>query len=235
MNTLTFNGKNSWVDFNAYLNYFQPSYPSPQIISITIPYMSGSYDFSTTGSNGEQVFTDRTVNFSLEFIELDQKKLIQIYNSVIDWLFGDGQKHELIYSIEPDMCYKAKVVEISSFENLVTTGQIKGSFLAEPFKYGIEYVQDNWIWDIFNFEEDIIQTLRFDVNGTLDITINNVSRTSTPVIISDSNFNLIKDGITYNIVSGENNLFNFRLKNGENNIRVLGTGNIEFKYKKVKL
>lgn len=235
MNTLTFNNKNSWTDFKAYLNYFRPSYPSPQIISITIPYMSGSYDFSTVGSNGEQVFTDRKIEFSLEFIENNPTKLIQVYNSIVNWLMADGQNNELIYSVEPDMCYRAKISELSSYENLVNTGQIKGTFLAMPFKYGTQYTQDDWLWDTFNFEEDIIQTLKFDVNGELDITINNVSRTLTPVIVANNNFTLTKDGATYNVVSGENNLFDFRLKNGVNNIKITGTGNIEFKYKKVKL
>lgn len=226
MNTLTFNGKNNWNDFKAYLNYFRPSYPIPTVISITVPYMNGSYDFSTLGSNGEQVFTDRKIDFSLEFIEYNKEKLLQTYNSMIAWLFSDGQLHDLIYSTEPNMKYRAKIIEISPYENLVTSGKIQGAFLAEPFKYGVDY-EGNKVWDTFNFETDVIQEVGFDVVDNTTVNIINVARAVCPTINVNAPMSITYNGKVYNLSPGTNKIYALKLSTGDNSLTITGTGHIE--------
>lgn len=230
MMQITYNDKKSFDDFKLVLNYFKPQPPTPNVIKIEVPFMNGSYDFSTIGSFGEITYQDRKISTSFQFVSKNKAEMLTRYSQILQWLMTPG-KQKLIYSNDLGRYYMAKVDETPSWDSLVRTGTLKVDFVADPFKYKLSQEGED-IWDDFNFLTDKAQyTNEFTVAGTTAVTMYNGGMNVTPIINSTTNMTLIFEGKTYSLVPGDNTLYGLRLKNGENTLSVNGTGTIIIKFR----
>ena len=153
-------------------------------------------------------------------------KLSELQN----WLLGTGQ--EKLYDDDYKFLYfKAECTDISMIDDDYI-GKVDITFTAYPFMVS-DYYEGNEIWDTFNFEKDLAQEVKFEINNTKDINLINTGIIKVyPTIICDSDMEIIKDNITYKISKGISKSWNFALNKGENKLIVKGNGNIEFKFKK---
>lgn len=230
---IIFNSKGNLTDFDTFLADFSPQPPQPKIIKDDVPFMNGTYDFSTVGSNGEMVYTEREIPCSLDFPCGNKSLLLIKYSQLLEWLLSG--KHELIYTGEPDMKYMARVEKIPSFSTFSSQdGTLSFSFIADPFKQSINYMGDN-IWDTFNFEIDYLQDTEFTVSGTQTVTIYNPGRAIVPVINCTAAMTATLNGYTSNLNIGDNTDWKFKLQPGSNEIVVTGTGTIKFIFRKEML
>lgn len=228
---IIFNGKGNLSDFGAFLAEFNPQPPAPKIIKQDVPFMNGSYDFSTVATNGELVYSERKIPCSLDFFADNKAELMAKYSELLTWLLS-GQ-HELIYTGELNLKYMAQVEEAPSFSLIDSNnGNISFSFTAEPFKYGVSEEGSEELWDPFNFITDYLQETSFDVSGSKTIQIYNVGRTLNPIVNCNNSMTCLLNGYTANFIAGDNVDYSFRLKNGINDIVINGTGHIEFKFRK---
>lgn len=231
INNIIFNGKNSYKDFELILEKKTIVTPSKKKIKVDVPFMNGSYDFSTIGSNGEIIYNQREISVSFLMKVDNVVDAHARYSFVMQWL-EDIKQNRLIFSDIADYYFMAEVEEGVNFEqisNHLTRLQVK--FVADPFKISVNYVGSD-IWDTFNFLEDITQFTDYDVAGTKTVKIYNAGRKTSIEIVASSNFKLTYDSIIYNVVKGANNLQNLKLKNGYNDIIIEGTGNIKFNFRK---
>jgi predicted phage tail component-like protein len=229
INEIFFNNKGSYTDFDGILTYFKPQPPAPKIIKSAVPYMNGSYDFSNL--YGDTTYNERKIPCKLQFVTKNRNLLYIKYTKVLEWLLGGG-KAKLTYATEPGLYYMARVESAPTFETFVICGIFEFDFIAYPFKYG-ENTEGADIWDDFNFETDYAQKTKFDVTGSKTIELYNLSSIKiTPTVICNSNFSVVKSGVTYNFVTGTTNDFRFGLEKGLNNLTINGTGNIEFVIRK---
>lgn len=230
---IIFNGKGNLTDFGAYLSEFNPQPPAPKIIKDDVPFMNGTYDFSTVGSNGEVVYGERKIQCSIDFFSNNKGFLFVQYSKLLEWLLSG--KHELIYTGESDMKYMARVEDVASFDEFVTNnGSLSFTFIADPFKQGVDLEGDK-LWDTFNFETDILQDTEFDVIGTKTVTITNIGRPVMPTINVNVDMSLIFNSKTYNLVAGDNTFYDFKFANGDNSIVINGNGHIKFIFRKETL
>jgi hypothetical protein len=111
-------------------------------------------------------------------------------------------------------------------------GKLTATFNAYPCRlYG--WVEGNDLWDRFNFELDISQEVKFDIEESKDIVLYNQGATHVkPTIIASADMEIVKDDITYSIEKGTTNDWQFVLSVGENHLTVKGTGTIEFEFRK---
>lgn len=230
---LTFNNKHSYNDFGFYLTSKQIQPPNKKKIKLSVPFMNSTYDFSTVGSNGEVTYNQRLITLNFAILKRNKQYLQIDYSKFLEWLI-DTTQQQLIFDDQQDYYYLGEVEQAPTWEEIQDTGQFKVLFIAEPFKTSIDYVGSD-IWDTFNFEEDITQNVAFSVSGSKDVSIYNAGRVVTPTITADSSFTLTYNSKTYNVVVGDNTFYDFKLLNGYNGINISGTGNIEFKFKKVSL
>lgn len=230
MNEIIFNGKGNYSDFEVILNYFKPQPPDVKTIKEDVPFMNGYYDFSTVGSGGEIVYTERKIPCRLQYKSNSKAAMMVKYSQLLEWLLSGS--HDLIYTGEPDVKYAAKVEQAPSFEIFQSRGGIlQFEFNAEPFKHGISLVGEE-PWDTFNFEIDYLQSNSFDVSGTSIFSIYNPGRSIVPIVNCDSSMTVINNGYTANFLSGDNRDWRFKLIPGLNSITVTGTGNIKFIFRK---
>ena len=235
MNEIVFNSQGNFTTFGAYLNFFTPQPPEPKVIKQSVPFMNGSYDFSTVATNGDIVFKDRKIDCSIEFVSSNKGELMNKYTELLEWLLVE--KSVLIYTGEPDMRYLARVEEVPSFDLFYSLGgTLKFSFIAEPFKESIEYISDNMLWDTFNFINGYLAPTSFDVITNQNIVIYNPGRTISPLINVSSNMTIIKNGLVIDLFAGNNTNKDFKLLPGENTINIgVGSGNISFIFRRVSL
>jgi predicted phage tail component-like protein len=238
---INFNGKKSFTDFGLVLNYFKPQPPAPNVIKITVPFMSGSYDFSTIVSQGEITYQDRKIETQFQFIGPKKSEMFIKYSQILEWLMSPG-KQQLIQSNDPTWYYMAKVDDVPDWDNLERLGTLKVDFIADPFKYNVDKFGDD-IWDDFCFLTDYTQYgNEFNIDGTgpgTTLIIYNNGRFITPII------NVDVDGMTmwsnnnqknYHLVKGDNIIYEIRLKNGENIFHLYNaSGKVKVSFRSVML
>ena len=225
----TFNGKHN-NDFKVVMQDKDIQSPSKKKVKDSVPFMNGSYDFSTVGSNGEIVYSERSITVTLGLPAETKEELRVIYSRIHEWLMDVG-KQKLIFDDEKDYYYYAEAEEVTSFERTMEFGKLVVKFVVDPFKYSINYVGAN-IWDTFNFEEDYLQDSGYDISGSRIITLQNPGRTVRPIINCNVPMIMIQNGKSYNLSAGDNKPYGFYFVNGSNTLTINGNGRIEFIFRK---
>lgn len=229
-----FNGKKSYDDFQLGFESVNIQPPSKKKIKESVPFMNGSYDFSTVGSNGEIVYGERVIKVRFNLFEKNRGALYVKYSQVLEWLLGAGQA-ELIFTDMPDTYFLAEVEEAPDFEEVVKRlGKLEVTFIAEPFRYGVNY-EGSDIWDTFNFETDYVQNTEFDITDSATVTIYNPGRPVIPTINVNAAMFVTLNNYTVALQQGDNVDRNFMLLPGANTIDIIGTGHIKFIFRKVLL
>lgn len=231
--SFSFNDKNSYDDYGLIMESKVIQPPSKKKIKVSIPFMNSSYDFSTVGSNGEITYEQRSITVVLLLPTSSKEQLHILYSNILEWLQDVGQS-QLIFGDIIDYYFLGEIEAASTFEEITIFGKLTITFVAEPFKTGIN-LEGSDIWDTFNFETDVLQDVEFDVIGSKQVNIINVGRLVCPTINVNAAMSLIFNSKTYNLVVGDNKIYSLKLLNGDNNIAINGTGHINFIFRKVIL
>ncbi|WP_052263170.1 distal tail protein Dit [Clostridium tyrobutyricum] len=221
-----FNGKHSYKDFNVWLQEKKIQPPAKVKIKETIPFMNGTYDFSSVGSNGEPVYGERQIQVKLGLRTRNKKELYTVYQLILQWLEDTGRQ-ELLFDNIPGFYFTAEVESAPSFEEALMLGNLIITFTAQPFKISTSYMGDD-IWDTFNFLTDYTQyTNTFEItNPFTTVIMYNNGRSVTPVINCSSPMTLRVNGEDkeYNLNAGDNKVWGLKLKNGKNELIFAGNG-----------
>lgn len=226
-----FNNKKSYDDFNLTVVDVEVGYPSVNVISQSIPYMNGTYDFSSL--YGGQTYSNRTITIKAavnDLVDLSRTRLSMTYVNIVNWLFNSGIA--LLKIDFNEYLFSGRVVNVSTLEDFLSSAAITISFDCYPFRVSEKYEGDD-IWDVFNFELDYAQDTKFSVTNSRNIVVYNPSATRiTPAVICSDNFTIIKNNTTYNFNAGTTTDFRFSLDIEQNDLTLVGNGTIEFKFKK---
>ena len=228
-----FNGKNSYDDFELIMESKVILPPSKKKIKGEVPFANSSYDFSTIGSNGEITYNDRNITVIFILPTISKLRLHILYSKVLEWL-QDVPQSKLIFGDMKDYYFLAEVESASSFEEIAICGKLTVTFVAEPFKVGVN-LEGNTLWDTFNFNTDVMQDTSYDVVGNKSINIINVGRLVTPTINCTAAMSITLNSKTYNLAIGDNTIYGLKLLKGDNNITVVGNGKIKFIFRKMSL
>lgn len=233
MTQITFNNKNSYTDFGITIESINIQPPSKKKIKDSVPYMNGSYDFSTIGTSGEITYNEREIKIKFNLVKRDKLSLYLKYSKVLEWLLGNG-KNQLIFNFMQGYYFLAEVESAPSFEEVLQrAGKLEVTFVCETFKYGVDLAGE-LLWDNIDFElPDYIQNTSFTVSGNQIVNLYNPSSHSIiPKVVCNSNMSCTLNSYTANFTTTKNIDWQFKLLPGANNIQISGTGNIDFQYRK---
>lgn len=221
--------RHSYDDFGIKILSRSISIPSKRKIKETVPFMNGSYDFSLL--YGEQTYDEREITYQFRLPKKDKVELNMLKLKIVEWLY-DGIKSKLYDDQFPGFYFLAECTSIDYDESFYNYAQLTATFTAYPFK--ISTLQDGHdIWDNFNFELDIVQETKFEIENTKNIQLyNNGAISINPTVICSSNMEITKGNTTYKFNSGETKSWSFKLDKGLNDLIIKGTGTIEFKWYK---
>lgn len=228
----TFNEKHN-NDMNLVMHSKTIQSPSKKKIKSSVPFMNGSYDFSTVATNGEIVYGEREITIVLGLPANSKEGLQTLHSSTLEWIVDVGRS-VLIFDDIPDYYFIAEVENSTTLEQVMEFGKSAVTFVAYPFITSIDYAGDEK-WDTFNFEREYMQDVEFDIVGSGTVIVYNSGRSICPLVNCSTNMTVTNNGYSSNFVTGNNKDWSFKLQNGINNISVNGTGHIKFIFKKERL
>jgi len=232
-NGLKFNNKHSYFDYGLLMESKSIQPPSKKKIKVDVPGMNGSYDFSTIASGGEIVYAERNIKVLFGLPTRNKQQLYVLYSKILEWL-EDTSQAQLTFDNISDYYFIAEIESIPTFEEVYSFGKLEVTFTCEPFKTSINLAGSD-VWDTFNFEEDVVQDMNFNVVSTKVVSVYNAGRLITPIINSNAAMTVTISGKTYNLGIGDNKIYGLKLQNGYNSIVINGTGLVKFLFRKVVL
>lgn len=226
---ITKGNKHSYNDFGLKVISREFNPPSKRKVKESIPYVNGSYDFSLL--YGDNVYEERTIKYVFDFRYENKIDFINKKIAITDWLTSNS-KEPLYDDLVPNYYFIAECEDSIKFSEGYIDCEVTVIFTAYPFK--ISTLQDGHdVWDEFNFELDMVQNTKFEVNGTENIQLyNNGAVGINPIVICSTDMEIIKGNTTFKFKAGEVKSWSFKLDKGINKLTVKGNGTIEFKWYK---
>jgi hypothetical protein len=133
---------------------------------VDIPGGDGVIDLSQA-LTGYPIYQNRTGSF--EFIvpngfepweagEIEKKPWYSVYSDIMDYLHGQSMR--AILEDEPEYFYEGRFT-VNSWKSSKDWSRITINYDVGPYKWGILSSTEDWIWDVFNFQNGVIRTSIF--------------------------------------------------------------------------
>lgn len=234
---IEFNGKHSLRDFGLTVSNREIGYPSKIKRQERVPFSNEVYDFSNL--YGGQEYEERSITYTLNLINKSSSGYRENFQNnqlletkVVNWLMGANQKAILKDDTIDGYYFMAELVDGPNSEFRFVGSELTIEFIAYPFKIS-ELQEGHDIWDEFNFELDVAQITKFEVSGTKEITLYNVGAEAlAPTIVASTEFTIEKGAVSVTVPPGTNKSYLINLNVGENKLKLIGNGTIEFKFHK---
>lgn len=223
---ITINGKHSYNDFGLLLLKKNIGIPSKIKIKETVPFMNGTYDFSTMF--GGQLWDERTLTYDFVIIASSKEALSSKKFAVINWL-EDNINCKITDDSIPEYSFIGDATNCSFAEKL-HDGVLTVTFTCYPFKVG-NNEEGNDIWDIFNFENGITNTVSYTFSINTSVTLTCDSRSKNEVIVeTTAPITIIKNKISYSFPTGKTSNSSFILDNGSNILMLYASASATVKF-----
>jgi hypothetical protein len=103
---------------------------------------------------------------------------------------------------------------------------------VDPFKYDVFSSDEDWEWDIFDFENGIInEAAEIVVNGATSFMLVGRRKRTFPTFTVSGNVSLVFDGVVHTLPSGASKVYDIFLNEGENVLELMGNGVVSIAYR----
>lgn len=152
-----------------------------------------------------------------------------LYSEIMDYL--QGKKLKMILDEDPAYYYEGRFqVDEWNSEKKYSTITIIGS--VYPYKMETTSSEEDWLWDTFDFENGIIREYgNLTVDGNLEVTVIGSRRVSVPIITVSSDMEVDFQGKTYKLTTGENEIPDIEIGEGEYMLTFRGNGTVSIDYR----
>lgn len=201
--------------------------PEPKTFFQDIPGADGSLDLSTAIS-GHLVYNRRkiTLNFGCGY---EMEKWPGIFSEILR-LFH-GKEGHLIFDEDPNYYYTGRMI-VSKYSRTQTLGTFTIALDADPYKYELFASDEDWLWDLFSFDDGIIREYKdIPVSDSYTLTIPGTERWVVPEITVTSDMTVDFDGGTYELKTGVNKIYDIIIKEGEQALIFHGSGSVTVSYR----
>lgn len=128
---IIYNGKSSLKDFDLYVASKNIPVPERKVITETVPYMSGLWDFSFL--DGVDQYEAVTLVYDFDVIADSKRELNELKAAIIAWLHGTGDNKLYDTDISTEFYYTVYHAQASWNEDGLQ-GLVSVSFLCYPFR-----------------------------------------------------------------------------------------------------
>lgn len=230
--------KNTWADWYLIPSsrpVFNP--PSPKTKYVDIPGADWHLDLSTA-LTGDIAYEGRTGSF--EFIvdngqlsDYNASTWYMLYSEILNYLHGKLIKARL--EDDPSFYYQGRF-SVNQWKSEPHNSKVVIDYTVSPYKYEAFSSLEDWEWDSFNFETDIIREYKdLKVNGSLEFIIYGRRMKVTPSFIVNSSdkkgMKVTFNGTTYDLPDGTSRVVNIQTVEGENKLKFTGNGTISIDYR----
>ena len=223
---VTIGEKHSFNDWGIILSSKVISPPEPQINMVEVPLRDGSIDL-TESLTDEIKFKDRkiTLNFTITDKATWTSKVSEIQN------YLHGKQMKIVFDDDLAFYYFGRV-SVNKWETNKTIGKLVIEGTVEPFKYDVLSSAVDWEWDIFDFEEGIInETGELIVNGETTISLICRRKRIFPIFTASEPMTVKFDDETFQLAAGKQKLYGIFLCEGVNEFTFNGKGTVAIDYR----
>lgn len=221
-------GKYKMSDFGLKLLSVDLGTPSVRKNTVTIPGRNGALDL-TEAITGFPLYDNATHKLTFDFKDGTYNTWISRASDIRGKLHG--RRLPVIFG-DDGYYYDARISVDSSKINQYYS-QIVITLDAEPYKLAQKTSLDDWEWDSFNFETDIIREYK-DIQTPCEITIVGDVMPTGCVFISSSSGIIMTWGDTgepYPLNVGRNYWPDILVTEGEHTVQFVGKGTVSIEYR----
>ena len=164
-------------DFNEYAKVFthEIGYPKKVKLLRGVPFSNVEYDFSTI--YGEQTYENRLVKYTINIVHkgsIENIGMHSVANQIIDWVMSSDTMKPLFDEQDPDYHFLGEVRDEPALTDSFKFGKLSVTFDCYPYRIK-NVAEGNDIWDDFNFDEDIAQNVKYNIEGSRSVNVINIS------------------------------------------------------------
>ena len=221
--SITIGDKNTWDDWHL-VPASRPLVTPPNVNTsyVTVPGASGSLDL-TEALTGYPTYSNRSGSW--EFLVMNgYGEWYARYSEIMAYLHG--KKMRAILDDDPNYYYEGRF-SVASWSSPKNWSRITINYNVGPYKIEVHSIDENWQWDPFNFETDMVHSYKdLEVNGTREVTVYNDIMRVRPVIVCSNAMSVAFKGKTYQLSSGQNSVREIMFSEGANLLTFNGTGTV---------
>lgn len=223
---VTIGEKHSYDDWGLILSSKTISPPVPKTNNVSVPLMDGTIDLTEILTEDIK-YEDRNLKFTFSVVDKRKswaEKISEIENYI------HGKRMKIVCDDDPAFYYIGRV-SVDNWNSDSRVGKLVVNCTVEPFKYDILSSAVDWEWDIFDFDQGIInETGELIVDGTRTITLICRRKRMFPIFTASAAMTVKFDGVTYNLPAGSNKIYDIFLCEGENELTFTGNGTVSIDY-----
>lgn len=231
--SITLGDKNTWDDWHL-IPKSRPLFNPPSVKTnyVEIPGGDGSLDLTTILA-GRPVYKNRTGSWKF-YVEDGFKDWAVLYSEIMTYLHG--KKLKAILEDDPDYYYEGRFA-VNAWQSDPNWSIITIDYEVAPYKRSLVSAGNDWLWDTFNFETDVIRSYEnLPVSGSLTVVVVGDSMPVPPTIVASvAGMTVTYNGDTYNLNKGSNYISELEIREGENTLVFGGTGTITILYERGRL
>ena len=164
-------------DFDEYAKLFthEIGYPKKVKLLKDVPFSNVDYDFSTI--YGEQTYENRQVKYVINAVHkytIENIGMHAVANEIINWVMSSDTMQPLFDDQDPNYHFLGEVRDAAELKDSFDFGAISIVFDCYPYRIK-NLAEGNDIWDTFNFDEDIAQDVKYNVEVGRIINVINLS------------------------------------------------------------
>ncbi len=215
--------KHTWNDWKLIWTSTTISSPKAKTKTIKIPGGNGVIDLSEI-LTGHISFENRSITLGFTLHDKDRRTWQSVYSDLSNYCHGKRMKVVL----DSDLThYWEGRVSVSSSKKAKFHSTIDIALDADPFKYELLSSLEDWLWDPFNFEYDVIREYgHIVVNSSRTITVIGSTMPYTPIVLVDSEMTLTCRGKTFKLHKGTQKLYGLTLYDEEYEFTFKGNGSV---------
>lgn len=222
---VTIGEKHSFNDWGIILSSKIISPPEPQINKVNVPLRDGAIDL-TESLTDDIKFKDRTI--TLNFTVTDRATWTAKISEIENYLHG--KKMKIVFDDDLAFYYVGRV-SVNKWATNKNIGSLVVEGTVEPFKYDAASSSVDWEWDIFDFENSIInETGELIVNGETTISLICRRKRMFPIFKASEPMTVKFDDETFHLAAGEQKLYGLFLCEGVNELTFNGNGTVSIDY-----
>lgn len=206
--------------------------PSAKTVLIDIEGGDGVLDLSTS-LTGDMVYGTRKLEFTFDAPNCDYYRWPELVSEISDKLHGRRKK--IIMDIDPGYYYDG-LLDVSNDKINAIFSEIVITAECQPYKMERFSSLEDWLWDPFDFETDIIREYKeLRVDESLIFTIEGRRKQVIPAfsVKSDdgSGLKVEFNGSEYDLPDGTSRVLNIVIKDGTNTLKFTGNGTVSIDYR----
>lgn len=207
-------------------------FPEAKIFKVDNPAGNGSWDITGCITGGDVKYKERTIQMTF-----DALGGYSSWRALVSDIAGclHGRRLKIILDTDPSFYYIGRLSVDTEKSNAVTH-RVVITGAADPYKYEITSSTEDWLWDTFNFDTDIIRDYRnIEVNGEYTLIIPGRRKRVIPTFICTAPLTITYSGQSYDLPAGESKVTNIALGEGDHELIFRGHGVVTVEYRGASL